>query len=210
MPGIEILILIITLVFSIVIHEVAHGVMANYLGDPTAKRLGRLTLNPLPHIDPIGSIFLPGLLALTHSPFLFGWAKPVPYNPYNISHKHGEALVAVAGPLSNLALAVVFGIFVRVAAAVGAPELMTATLVQVVALNIMLALFNLLPLPPLDGSKILPTLLPSGLAYEYNKLRAQLETNITLLLIVTLILLSFVGNFLVQPVLWLTRVIVGG
>jgi Zn-dependent protease len=104
---------IVVLIFSIVLHEVAHGYMANWLGDPTARLQGRLTLNPVSHIDPLGSIIIPGLLLFTQSPFLIGWAKPVPYNPYNLRGKYGEALVAFAGPGTNILIAVIFGLLIR-------------------------------------------------------------------------------------------------
>ena len=110
----EIIFLIVILLFSVVIHEVSHGVVANYLGDPTAKYAGRLTLNPLKHIDPIGSILVPLFLVIIRSPFLIGWAKPVPINPYNFrDQKYGSAKVALAGPASNLAIAIFFGLMLR-------------------------------------------------------------------------------------------------
>src|SRR3989344_2210136 len=115
---------IIALIFSVILHEVAHGYMANFLGDPTARLAGRLTLNPLPHIDPIGSIILPGILVISGSPLLIGYAKPVPYNPYNLRHRFGEALVAFAGPGTNILLAVIFGLLIRFGAGLdaGLPE----------------------------------------------------------------------------------------
>ncbi len=158
----------LALIFSIIIHEVSHGYAAEFLGDPTARLQGRLTLNPLPHIDPIGSLLLPGLLVLMQSPLLFGWAKPVPYNPYNLRNQRwGEAIVAGAGPAVNIALALVFALLVRF----GLGELPGSFLslaAVVVYINILLALFNLLPLPPLDGSKLLKSLLPfrAGLTFQ--------------------------------------------
>src|SRR3989344_702786 len=111
---------IIVLIFSVIIHEVAHGWAANSLGDPTAKLAGRLTLNPIRHIDPVGTILIPLLLKLSGSPFLFGWAKPVPYNPYNLRNQRwGEAFVAVAGVATNLFLAILFGLLARYAYATG-------------------------------------------------------------------------------------------
>ncbi len=106
--------LIIALIISVIIHEIAHGYAANWLGDPTARLAGRLTLNPVPHLDPLMSVILPGLLIATGSPFLFGAAKPVPYNPYNFTNqKWGEAIVAAAGPAANVFIAIVFGFIVR-------------------------------------------------------------------------------------------------
>src|SRR3989338_5187009 len=108
------LLVLIVLILSIIAHEVAHGYAADSLGDPTARLAGRLTLNPLPHIDLVGSIILPALLVFTASPILFGWAKPVPYNPYNLRHQRwSEAAVAVAGSATNILLAVIFGLIVR-------------------------------------------------------------------------------------------------
>ncbi len=155
---------LIVLLFSIVIHEVSHGYMALILGDRTAEYEGRLTLNPVKHIDMVGTIILPALSLLLGG-FLFGWAKPVPFNPYNLRNKKwGEALVAVAGPLSNIFLAVVFGLFIRfyviphnlVLDPIGS---LSAVIVLV---NITLALFNLMPIPPLDGSKIISSVLPQS------------------------------------------------
>lgn len=150
------------LVISVVVHEVSHGYVAYILGDPTAKMAGRLTLNPIKHIDPIGSLLVPFVLALLPGGIVFGWAKPVPYNPYNLrAGKYGPAYVALAGPLSNIFLALVFGLLIRtgVAVAMLGPTV-TPLLSMVVFINIMLALFNLIPVPPLDGSTILFTFLP--------------------------------------------------
>lgn len=153
----ETIILIVVLIFSIVIHEVAHGAMAYYLGDPTAKYAGRLTLNPIPHLDPIGSILLPVFLIIIRSPFLFGWAKPVPFNPYYLrDQKYGSAKVALAGPASNLLVALVFGLLIRFFPGLAA----FPGIFYIVLINILLATINLLPIPPLDGSHILFTFLP--------------------------------------------------
>ena len=157
------------LVMSVVVHEVSHGVAALFLGDKTAKYAGRLTLNPIPHIDPFGSVLLPLLLVVIGSPFLIGWAKPVPYNPYNLmkSPKWGPGIVAAAGPLSNLSVAVIFGLILRLG--IGgvfsflSPEFIGPFLqiiTYIIVINIVLAVFNLVPIPPLDGSKVLFTLLP--------------------------------------------------
>jgi len=164
----EYLFLIIILIFSIVIHEVSHGAMANYLGDPTAKYAGRLTLNPLRHLDPIGSVILPLFLILmaklTGGGIIFGWAKPVPINPYNFrDQRYGSAKVALAGPGSNLALALVFGLTMRFFPAVSTIPGLDLMFSYIVYINILLAVFNLLPVPPLDGSHILFTFLPPGM-----------------------------------------------
>jgi len=156
--------IILILLFSVIIHEVSHGLMADYLGDPTAKLAGRLTLNPINHLDPIGSILVPLLLIISQAGIVFGWAKPVPINPYNLRDKvYGQAKVALAGPLANIFMALFFGIILRFipylfSAQVGI-NLMTI-LSYIVWINLILAIFNLLPIPPLDGSHILFTFLP--------------------------------------------------
>ncbi len=155
---IDIIFGLVVLIFSVILHEVAHGHMANWLGDPTARLAGRLTLNPLRHIDPLGSIILPALLLITHAPILIGYAKPVPYNPYNLRGRYGEGLVAFAGPGTNILLALIFGFLIRFSGAQLGPDLISAFAI-IVYVNILLALFNLLPIPPLDGSKVLSTLL---------------------------------------------------
>ncbi len=156
---VEIIFSIAVLVMSVVIHEVAHGAVAGLLGDPTARLAGRLTLNPFKHLDWFGSVILPAGMALIGGP-VFGWAKPVPYNPHNLHHKYGEALVAVAGPTSNILIAIFFSLLIRLGVVTsyfsGAAEL----IVGIIFINIVLAIFNLIPVPPLDGSKILFNLLP--------------------------------------------------
>ena len=133
---------IIVLILSIILHEVSHGFAAEWLGDPTARLNGRLTLNPLPHIDPLGSIIIPGLLVFTHAPFLFGWAKPVPYNPYNLrNQKWGEAIVAAAGPGVNILLALGFGFLIRFGGDALSPAFVSLASI-IVIVNIMLASIN--------------------------------------------------------------------
>lgn len=151
--------------FSIVIHEVSHGFMAEYFGDDTARNEGRLTLNPIKHIDMFGSIVLPAILVITKAPFLFGWAKPVPYNPHNLRDiKWGTFWVAAAGVLANISIALVFGLIIRFV-----PGMFTVSTnfyfitSSIVIVNLALAIFNLVPIPPLDGSKILFTFLPDSL-----------------------------------------------
>lgn len=206
--GAEVIFLIAILVMSVVIHEVAHGVAANYLGDPTAKLQGRLTLNPLPHVDPMGSVILPGILALSSAPFLFGWAKPVPYNPYNFQRggRWGEAFVAAAGPAANLALAVVFGLAIRFGLV--PPEALSLA-TAIVFLNILLALFNLIPIPPLDGSKILSALLPRSLALSYARVRGVLEHNIFLAFGIVIIGVLLFGAQLASLIAFFTRILIG-
>ncbi len=168
---------LVILIVSVILHEVAHGYMANYLGDPTARLAGRLTLNPISHIAPAGSILLPLVLVLTHSPFLLGYAKPVPYNPYNLPGKYDEGLVAFAGPGTNIILALVFGLALRFAGAALSPALVIA-FATVVYINMLLALFNLIPIPPLDGSKVLSTIfgaISPRLERGYNAFRLNFE-----------------------------------
>lgn len=148
-------------VLSIVVHECAHGLMALWCGDPTARDRGRLTLNPLPHIDPLGSLLIPGVLFLVHSPFLFGWAKPVPINWASLrSPRNDPVKVALAGPLSNALLAVGFAALARLAPAGGFLAPLRTMAVAGVVWNCALGLFNLIPIPPLDGSWVLMRFLP--------------------------------------------------
>ncbi len=152
----EILVTFIILIFFAIVHEVSHGLMAERLGDDTAREEGRITLNPIPHIDPFGSILLPVLLLAAHSPIIFGAAKPVPVNFGNLRKpKSGMALVSLAGPLSNFAMAALFAVVIKLglANAVAYPILLQAILI-----NLVLGTFNLVPIPPLDGSKILAAL----------------------------------------------------
>lgn len=164
--------IIIILIMSVVIHEVSHGYAALALGDPTAKYQGRLTLNPFSHLDPIGSFLIP-LLGYWAGGFIIGWAKPVPFNPYNLKNqKWGEAIVAIAGPLSNIFLAIIFGLFIRFGSNLITLNQSFLSLASfVVLINITLAIFNLVPIPPLDGSKILFALLP----YKWQSIRESFE-----------------------------------
>lgn len=159
---IDYLFLIVILIFSVILHEISHGYAAEFQGDPTARLSGRLTLNPLPHLDLWGSFIIPLILIMTNAGFVIGWAKPVPYNPHNLRNKKlGEALVAGAGPAMNVFIAVLFSALLRVNSAtaflpVSAVEIVTF----VVFINLLLAFFNLVPIPPLDGSKLLASILP--------------------------------------------------
>lgn len=153
---------ILAIIISAIMHEYAHAWMADFLGDPTPRYAGRLTINPLPHIDVFGTILMPLFLYIgSGGSFLFAYAKPVPYNPYNLrAKKYGSSLVAVAGPGANLAMALAFGTFVRFAPfSPLAPFLGT-----MVYVNILLAVFNLIPIPPLDGSKVLFDFLPHSMS----------------------------------------------
>ncbi len=155
---------VVVLLYSVVIHEVAHGVTANSLGDPTAKNLGRLTLNPIKHLDIFGSVILPLFLFLVNAPFVFGYAKPVPYNPHNLTdRKYGPAKVAIAGPATNFILALLFGLTLRFLPDVFSSSLVPQLLSFIVRLNLVLAVFNLFPVPPLDGHWLLMTFLPDSM-----------------------------------------------
>ncbi len=193
----------IILIFSVVIHEVAHGIAALWQGDPTAKLAGRLTLNPVSHVDPIGSILVPIICALLPGSLMLGWAKPVPFNPYNLRNKRwGEAIVAIAGPASNIVLAIILGLFIRFQGMAMNPQLLELLAVAVLT-NIVLAVFNLVPLPPLDGSKILYSLFPE-------KMGSFLRLNERYGLLLTVIfIIAFVE--LLDPVVRIFfSVIVGG
>ena len=166
--GIETIAVIIALIISIIMHEVAHGYAANWLGDPTARLAGRLSPNPLVHIDPLGSVIIPALLFISNAGILFGWAKPVPYNPYNLNNqKWGEAIVSAAGPLTNILLAAIFAGFIRFAVPLGLSPSFLDLASYIVYINILLAFFNLIPMPPLDGAKILESLLPYELQLKF-------------------------------------------
>ncbi len=199
---------IIILIFSVILHEVSHGFMADRLGDPTARLAGRLTLNPLKHIDPIGSILVPLITSIFG--FTFGWAKPVPYNPYNLKNKRqGELLISLAGPASNLLLALIFGTILRFTVA-GITDVATATayapffeiVSTIVIINIVLAIFNLIPLPPLDGSKILFSILPN----QYGRFRLTLERYAPIFVLIVVFFLWQV----VEPIIpWVFRLFTG-
>jgi len=173
---------VLVLLFSVVVHEVAHGWVAYRLGDPTAYERGRLTLNPIPHIDPVGSVIVPALLSLTGT-IMMGWARPVPVNPGRLNNpRNDHPKVAAAGPISNLALALVFALALGVTVGLGGmpggtdgPPTLTRFLFTMfqsgVLINVVLALFNLIPLPPLDGSWILSRFLPPETRAWYENLR---------------------------------------
>jgi Zn-dependent protease len=163
---------IVILLFSIVFHEVAHGKVALWKGDTTARDAGRLTLNPIPHIDIFGTILFPLFLILMRSPVLFGWAKPVPVNPWRLREsKKDMALIGASGPASNFLLAVIAGILFRISiGAIGANNVLAQALFFAVFINLVLAFFNLIPIPPLDGSKIVMGFLPDDLALQYSRI----------------------------------------
>ncbi len=202
---------LIVLILSIIVHEVAHGYAADSLGDPTARLAGRLTLNPVPHIDLMGSIILPGLLVLTNSPIFFGWAKPVPYNPYNLKNvRWGEAIVAVAGSATNILLAIVFGLIVRFGGSLGLSEATLSVAAVIAFVNLFLGLFNLIPFPPLDGFTALRAALPWHLASGLNRFEQQVRGAGVVSLIVFLLVFSFVlATPFFKFVAWLFGLLVG-
>lgn len=179
---------------SIVIHEVSHGFMAERFGDPTARNAGRLTLNPLKHLDMFGSLLLPAFLVLTSSPFLFGWAKPVPYNPNNLSNrKWGTIAVASAGVLANFFIAILFGLVIRLTLNMGLPPGFYVITSAIVMVNLALGIFNLVPIPPLDGSKIIFSFFPER-AFNFITMYEQYS------LILLLVFIVFFSSYL-SPIL---------
>jgi Zn-dependent protease len=164
---------IVPILIAITFHEAAHAYAAWKLGDDTAHRLGRVTFNPLKHVDPFGTILIPGLLFLTNAPFLFGWAKPVPVAFGRLGHPRRDmAIVALAGPLTNLALALMSAVLLWTAPLL--PETVAPWLVRTlyhsILLNLILAIFNMLPIPPLDGGRVITSILPKALARQFAKL----------------------------------------
>ncbi len=206
--SIDIIFQIIILIFSVVIHEVSHGAMAYYLGDKTAKRAGRLTLNPFPHLDLMGSVILPAFLVISSSPILFGWAKPVPYNPYNLKKggRWAEALVAFAGPASNFALALMFALAIRF----GLIPVEAYNIAFVaVYINILLGIFNLIPIPPLDGSKILPSLLPRSLSVKYTQITRIFNDKPFLGFGVVILFVLLLGSTFATLILSMVNILIG-
>lgn len=193
----EFVFLIAILVFSVVFHEVAHGMVAHSLGDTTARDAGRLTLNPLPHLDPLGSVIVPAFLILMNQiaggGIIFGWAKPVPVNPrYLKDQRFGEAKVSLAGPAANFALALVFGLALRFLPIGDMYPSLAAIFQSIVYINLLLAAFNLLPIPPLDGSHILFSFLPRSMG----KVKAFLQQyGLMLLFILIFFFFDFISLF---------------
>lgn len=193
---------IIILIFSVVIHEVSHGYAAYLQGDNTARFQGRLTLNPLKHLEWFGSFLLP-VMSYFLGGFIIGWAKPVPFNPYNLrNQKWGEAIVAFAGPLSNICIAVFFGLLIRLGISAQFGESFLYMSSNIIFINLVLATFNLIPIPPLDGSKILFSVLP----YHMQNIRDFLEQNGIFIL---MFFVFFLWKFLLPVVLWEFYIITG-
>ncbi|MFA5841776.1 MAG: site-2 protease family protein [Candidatus Paceibacterota bacterium] len=184
MAGLDTIFYIVILIFSVILHEVAHGYVADMAGDPTARLAGRLTLNPVSHIDLFGSVILPAILIFTGSGIVVGWAKPVPYNPYNLRNQRwGTLAVAIAGVATNFLIALIFGLLIRFAP--GLPISFLAIAKMIVMLNIVLGVFNLLPIPPLDGSKVLLSLFPRW----FYPIEQFAERNFMVVIMVLIILL---------------------
>lgn len=204
MQGFDVIFYIFILVLSVVAHEISHGYMAQHLGDPTARLAGRLTWNPLKHLDPMGSFFIPfSLYFLTGGKFVIGWAKPVPYNPYNLrDQKWGDAKVALAGPMTNIAIALVFGLLTRFADGLFSGPVLSI-MHTIVFVNVLLAVFNLIPIPPLDGSKVLMNILPLRQRYIIDYLERY-----SLFFIVFFVLVLW--QFFMPLVELVFRLIVGG
>jgi Zn-dependent protease len=178
---------LVILIMSIVIHEISHGFAAEYFGDKTARFAGRLTLNPIKHLDMFGSVILPLVLVIFQAPFLFGWAKPVPYNPDNLTNrKWGTIAVASAGVLANFAIAIIFGLIIRFAPMLNLSVSFYFITSVIVIVNLALGLFNLVPIAPLDGSKILFSLLPDS----FGNAIATYEQYSLFLLIIFIVYLS--------------------
>lgn len=194
----RIVVWMLPVIFAITGHEVAHGWMAKQYGDKTAEQQGRLTLNPLKHIDPLGTVIIPGLLLITFTGFIFGWAKPVPVDARNFKNpKKAMMIVALAGPLANLAMAIGWALLARVGTILDFEFVSTPLIYSGVAgitINLVLAMINLLPIPPLDGSRILTGLLPNYWAWRYN----QLERYGFIILIV-LLATNALGYILAYP-----------
>jgi Zn-dependent protease len=198
---------VVILVFSAVVHEVAHGLMANRLGDPTARLEGRLTLNPIKHLDWFGSILLPLIMILSGTGIVFGWAKPVPFNPYNLKDPiKGGAMIALAGPLSNLSLAVVFAILLKLGMLFpvffSSFPILPGLLQIVIMINLTLGIFNLVPIPPLDGSKIILPLLSPNLRERWLTFE-----RFGMVFVVVFILFGF--QIIAPVIVWLFQLLTG-
>ncbi len=199
---------VVILIISVVAHEVAHGLAAYKLGDPTAKLLNRLSMNPIRHIDPIGSIILPAVTYMSGG-FIFGWAKPVPYNPQFFKNpKSGEGIVAFAGPLMNISIAFITGLFLRFSVFIkplliyfNMHPAVVGLLGMIIITNLMLALFNLMPIPPLDGSKILFSFLPSDSRIKHFLSQYSL--------IIGLVFIFFVWDKIAPAAFFITRFLIG-
>lgn len=195
--------------FAVTVHEAAHGWVAALLGDKTAWMLGRVTLNPIKHVDPMGTLLVPGLLILMSSPFVMGWAKPVPITPQNLRNpKRDMALVAAAGPLSNLLMAIIWAALAKLGFALGGTLDWVATPLVLmgyagIAVNAMFFVFNLLPLPPLDGGRILVSVLPDRLGWQLSRIEPY-----GLLIVLALVLTPVAGYTLIPAMTAIQKLLI--
>jgi Zn-dependent protease len=188
--------------FAVIIHEYAHGWVAWKLGDSTARFMGRLTLNPLAHIDPVGTIFLPLILILTHSPVLFGWAKPVPVDFFNLNNpKRDMVWVGLAGPGANVLFAIALALLLKIPL-LTASHFAVSVITAAIMANLVLAVFNLLPIPPLDGSRVAMGLLPYNLGNEYSKIEPY-----GFIIIFALLWIGFINTIIWPVVIFLAHVL---
>lgn len=203
----KIAIWILPLLFAITVHEAAHGLMAYKLGDKTALFMGRLTLNPLKHIDMIGTLIIPAILLLIKSPIIFGWAKPVPINPRHLSNPRRDmALIGASGPVSNFLMAILWALFMKLGILLLHSGFGFALPIVYIGqagvfINLALMVFNLIPIPPLDGSKILAILLPRRMAFKYEMLSPYF-----FLILILLILTGIMSFIFWHPVMFLYNV----
>ncbi len=219
----ELIFMVPALLIAMIFHELGHGYVAYKLGDPTPKLAGRLTLNPIPHIDPIGSILVPGILILFKSPVLFGWAKPVPINPLNfkkLGYKKGMAITALAGPGMNIVLAAIFGLLFQIFSNQSVLSVIANSLGMgfiksvvyplliffkyTVSINVIIAIFNLLPIPPLDGGRILMSLVPPNVERALQSVEQY-----GFIILVILLFTGVVNYVILPPYLYLTKLFLG-
>lgn len=208
-PVKDLILVLVPMILSLSVHEFAHAATARALGDRTAERAGRLTLNPISHIDPFGTLILPAILVLGGGGFFFGWARPVPYDPREfrdtVSPRLGTLLTAAAGPVSNLVLAGASALLLNVAfGGIGSTAPVAGLLVRMVVINVILALFNLIPMPPLDGSKVLISLFPRPVGRIY----ARLQQNRLIGMGVFLAVVLLAGRAIGPPTMVLVRALI--
>ncbi|PIV39574.1 MAG: site-2 protease family protein [Candidatus Omnitrophica bacterium CG02_land_8_20_14_3_00__42_8] len=188
--------------FAVIIHEYAHGWVAWKMGDSTARFMGRLTLNPLAHIDPLGTILLPLILIITHSPVLFGWAKPVPVDFFNLNNPKRDMIwVGLAGPMANIIFAIALSLLLKIPFLMASHLAVSVITVSIMA-NLVLAVFNILPIPPLDGSRIMMGILPYNLGAEYAKIEPY-----GFIIIFGLLWIGFINTIIWPVVIFLSHVL---